>query len=81
VFKRKRVAEQNSASTSNGTSRTYEVSGISCDHCKQAIEAQLAILEGVDSFSVDVEAKTVQVSGGEDADAVAAIEAAGYSVA
>jgi copper chaperone len=80
VFKRKRTANQ-LADTSSGTSRYYGVPGISCDHCKQAIEAQLSLIDGVDRFSVDVEAKTVRVSGGNDADAVEAIEAAGYSVA
>jgi len=64
------------------TTRTYSVPGISCDHCKQAIEGELAKVSGIASLNVDVGAKTVRVDG-DAADAVvrAAIDEAGYDVA
>ena len=35
--------------------RTYTVPGISCDHCKWAIEDKVAPLTGVDTVEIDVE--------------------------
>lgn len=62
--------------------RTYSVPGISCDHCKAAIEGEVATLEGVARVEVDVDAKTVAVDGEADDDAIrAAIDEAGYDVA
>ena len=61
--------------------RTYAVPGISCDHCKQAIESEVSSVLGVDTVNVDVESKTVVVHGGEDDAIRAAIEEAGYEVA
>ena len=40
---------------------TYVVPGMSCDHCKRAIEGEVAQVQGVASVEVDVEAKTVTV--------------------
>jgi copper chaperone len=62
--------------------RTYSVPGISCDHCKRAIEGELATLEGVGAVTVDVSARTVRVEGDASDEAVrAAIDEAGYEVA
>ena len=62
--------------------RSYSVPGISCAHCKTAIEAEVAKVAGVDHVSVDVETKTVSVQGeATDADVRAAIDEAGYEVA
>lgn len=64
------------------TTRTYSVPGISCDHCKHAIEGELAKIEGIAAMEVDVAAKTVRVDGDVDDDALrAAIDEAGYEVA
>ena len=64
------------------TVRTYSVPGISCDHCKHAIETELAKVPGVESMSVDVVAKTVQTEGSAPDEAIrAAIDEAGYEVA
>jgi copper chaperone CopZ len=60
---------------------TYDVPGISCGHCKAAIEAEVAKVAGVQEVAVDVEAKTVTVEGGDDGDVRAAIDEAGYDVA
>ncbi len=64
------------------TTRTYSVPGISCGHCKAAIEKGLAPVEGVESAVVDVEGRTVTVVGTASEDAVrAAVDEAGYEVA
>jgi len=61
--------------------RTYSVPDISCDHCKNAIETGVGPVDGVESVVVDVSAKTVAVTGGDDAAIVAAIDEAGYDIA
>lgn len=62
--------------------RTYSVPGISCDHCKNAIEGEVSNVAGVDSVNVDVAARTVRVAGdASDDDIRAAIDEAGYEVA
>jgi copper chaperone len=61
--------------------RVLDVPGISCDHCKSAIESSVGEVDGVQRVVVDVEARTVTVEGGEDAAIVAAIDDAGYDVA
>ncbi len=64
------------------TKRTYSVPGISCGHCKAAIEGELAPLEGVESALVDIDAKTVTVIGEiTEVDVRAAVDEAGYEVA
>lgn len=61
---------------------TYAVPGISCGHCKTAIEAEVTKVAGVEAVEVDIDAKTVAVSGSaDDADIRAAIDEAGYDVA
>ena len=64
------------------TLRTFDVPGISCGHCKAAIEAEVAAVDGVTSVDVDVDARTVAVDGDATDEAVtAAIDEAGYEVA
>ena len=63
-------------------SRTYQVPDISCGHCKNAIEGEVATVEGVASVEVDIDGRLVTVAGSaSDADIRAAIEEAGYEVA
>jgi copper chaperone len=60
----------------------YSVPGISCGHCKQAIETEVSKVVGVDSIFVDIVAKTVAVEGDASDEALrAAIDEAGYDVA
>jgi copper chaperone len=60
----------------------YEVPGISCGHCKAAIEGELAKVAGVTRAEVSVDDKTVLVEGeATDAAIRAAIDEAGYEVA
>lgn len=64
------------------TTRTYSVPGISCGHCKSAIEGELTPLDGVESALVDIDAKTVTVVGEiSEADVRTAVDEAGYEVA
>ncbi len=63
------------------TIRTYSVPGISCDHCKHAIESEVGAVAGVASVEVDVPAKVVTVAGGDDGAIRDAIDTAGYDVA
>ena len=59
---------------------SYSVPGISCEHCRTAISAEVTRVPGVESVEVDLEAKRVSVTGeGVSDDAVrAAIDEAGY---
>lgn len=60
----------------------YDVPGISCDHCRTAIEAEVAKVPGVERVEVDVGTKQVSVIGRADDVAVRrAIDEAGYDVA
>ena len=64
------------------TTTTYQVPGISCGHCKAAIESEVAKVSGVDRVEVDIDTRTVTVAGSApDADVRAAIDEAGYDVA
>ena len=57
----------------------YHVPGISCGHCKNAIEGEVGALDGVESVVVDIASKQVAVIGSATDDAIrAAIVEAGY---
>jgi copper ion binding protein len=58
------------------------VPGMSCDHCRAAVEREVGAVRGVSRVAVDLEAKRVAVDGhaAED-ELVAAIAEAGYEVA
>ena len=65
------------------TTLSYSVPGVSCAHCQRAIADEVSQLHGVESVDVDLDRKTVTVTG-EPLDAaaiVAAIDEAGYEVA
>lgn len=59
---------------------TYSVPGMSCEHCRTAIIAEVSAVPGVAGVEVDLDAKLVTVTGqGLDAASlVAAIDEAGY---
>ena len=58
---------------------TYTVPGISCGHCKNAIEAEVGALDGIESVVVDIDRRQVAVVGSASDDAIrAAIVEAGY---
>jgi len=62
-------------------STLFSVPDISCEHCVNAITAEVTAVDGVSAVDVDLEAKTVSVIGGDRAAIVAAIDEAGYDVA
>ncbi len=63
------------------TARTYSVPGISCEHCKRAIEGEVRAVRGVERVEVDIAARSVRVDGDADDGAIRhAIDDAGYDV-
>jgi copper chaperone CopZ len=63
--------------------RTYRVPGMSCEHCRAAVNEELIGVAGVGSVDVDLDQKLVRVSGSslDDAALRRAIDDAGYEVA
>jgi copper chaperone len=64
------------------TTRTYTVEGMTCGHCVNAVTEEVEKVDGVSSVDVDLDTKTVTVSGDplDDAAIAAAIDEAGYAV-
>ena len=63
------------------TTATYQVTGMTCDHCVRAVTTELVLLEGVRSVDVDLGqgAVTVTSDGPLDREEVReAIDEAGY---
>jgi copper ion binding protein len=67
----------------NTDQQTYNVTGMSCEHCVAAVRDELGELPGVSDVEVDLDSGAVRVSGSNiDGEAVrVAVEAAGYSLA
>ena len=67
------------------TDKTLNVEGMSCGHCKAAVEGELKALPGIDKANADVAMGTVEVRYDESKvgteDLKSAIEEAGYTVA
>jgi copper chaperone len=58
------------------------VPDMSCDHCVRAISSEVAVVPGVETVDVRLEAKTVRVTGTAPEDAIrAAVAEAGYEAA
>jgi copper chaperone len=62
---------------------TYSVPDVSCAHCQAAITSEVSTVTGVESVEVDLDAKTVTITGEplDEQAIVAAIDEAGYEVA
>ena len=62
---------------------SYTVPGISCGHCRAAITGEVTKVAGVSAVDVNVEIKTVTVTGAGFNDAAVrdAIDEAGYDAA
>lgn len=62
---------------------TYSVPGVSCAHCQAAITDGVGAVTGVQTVDVDLETKTVAVTGEplDEEAIIAAIDEAGYEVA
>ena len=63
--------------------RLYVVPGMHCGHCVKAVEEEVSAVPGVESVTVDLETKRVELTGAslDDAAIRAAIEEAGYEAA
>lgn len=62
---------------------TYEVTGMTCDHCVNAVKSELSQLEGVEAVEVELDSGKVSVTSAEplDADTIrSAVERAGYEL-
>jgi copper chaperone CopZ len=68
---------------SDTAEQTYNVTGMSCEHCVAAVGEQVGGLAGVDRVDVDLASGTLVVQGSAiDGEAVlAAVQAAGYDLA
>lgn len=64
------------------STRTYQVSGMSCQHCVNAVTTEVGGVPGVSDVKVDLEAGRVTVTGEQfdDAAIAAAVDEAGYEV-
>ena len=65
------------------TTTTFQVTGMTCDHCVRAVTTELVLLEGVRSVDVDLAqgAVTVTSDGPLDREEVReAIDEAGYAL-
>jgi copper chaperone len=62
---------------------TYRVTGMSCEHCVRAVDAELAKLATVSAVAVDLASGDVIVTSGAPLDraaVAAAVEEAGYAL-
>ena len=63
--------------------RTYTVTGMTCQHCVASVREEVGELPGVTAVDVDLESGRLAVTGSDvrDADVAAAVAAAGYALA
>ena len=63
--------------------QSYTVTGMTCEHCVAAVDAEVGALPGVSGVDVDLASGALVVSGSDiDGEAVrSAVEEAGYSLA
>jgi copper chaperone CopZ len=64
------------------STRTYRVDGMTCGHCVNAVTGEVSKVTGVTDVNVDLDARTVTVSGEtfDDAAIAAAVDEAGYTL-
>jgi len=64
----------------DGAKHVLTVEGMSCEHCVAAVTTEVGAVPGVAGVSVDLEAGTVTVAGGDRSAIEAAIDEAGFDV-
>ena len=72
----------NATATFVGTT-TFQVEGMTCDHCRNAVTTEVSAVPGVQAVTVDVEAGTVTISADQpvnQSDIAAAVDEAGYTL-
>lgn len=65
------------------TTATYEVTGMTCGHCVDAVRSEVSAIDGVDAVDVDLASGRLTVSSDEPIDPAAvraAVDEAGYEV-
>jgi copper chaperone len=64
------------------TSKTYDVAGMTCEHCVSAVTSEVSKIQGVSRVDVRLTEGTVTVTGDGIADETVrlAVEEAGYAV-
>jgi copper chaperone CopZ len=65
------------------STETYDVTGMTCEHCTRAISAEIAAVAGVTAVDVDVTTGTITVGSSQPvniAEIRDAVEEAGYSL-
>ncbi|HYH24918.1 MAG TPA: cation transporter [Blastococcus sp.] len=65
-------------------STTFTVTGMTCEHCRQAVTAEITAVDGVQTAAVDLATGLVTVTADrpvDRADIAAAVDEAGYRVA
>ena len=65
------------------TEATYNVSGMTCDHCVRAVQTEVGNIPGVTSVSVDLASGRVTLQSADPVDPAsvkAAVEEAGFEV-
>jgi len=62
---------------------TYEVQGMTCDHCRAAVDEEVREIAGVTGVDVDLASGRLEVrgTGFTDADVARAVAEAGYRLA
>jgi len=58
----------------------YSVPDMSCEHCVNAVNTEVSKVAGVSDVAIDLDGKTVAVTGGDNDAIIAAIDEAGYDV-
>jgi copper chaperone CopZ len=67
----------------DGTTRTYAVTGMTCGHCVASVTEEVAKVDGVTNVDVDLASGQVTVTSDgplDDAAVAAAVDEAGYAV-
>jgi copper ion binding protein len=62
---------------------TFQVEGMTCDHCRTAVTTEVSAVPGVQAVTVDVEVGTVTISADQpvaQSDVAAAVDEAGYTL-
>ncbi|SDT41371.1 copper ion binding protein [Friedmanniella luteola] len=70
-------------SASTPSTQTYQVSGMTCQHCVDAVTEEVGALPGVTGVRVDLERGEVAVTSStavDRADVAAAVDEAGYAL-
>jgi copper ion binding protein len=71
-------------STTAQTTRTYQVTGMTCGHCVNAVQQEVGAIDGVTDVTVDLATGAVTVTSTQPIDddqMTAAIDEAGYQLA